>query len=126
LVAGMCNAVLITHGESGKSRVGVGGFPGGFGGATLQAQFEMPYGPTGPPTMFPIGVLRYMKDLGLTHEQLAMVAVVQREWASRNPRAMMREPITVDDVLASRMIAYPMHLLECCLVTDGGGALILT
>jgi acetyl-CoA acetyltransferase len=127
LVEGMCNAVLITHGESGKSRVGVGGFAGGgFGGATLQAQFEMPYGPTGPPTMFPIGVLRYMKDLGLTHEQLASVAVVQREWASRNPRAMMREPITVDDVLASRMIAYPMHLLECCLVTDGGGALILT
>ena len=126
LAEGMCNAVLITHGESGKSRVGVGGFPGGFGGATLQAQFEMPYGPTGPPTMFPIGVLRYMKDLGLTHEQLATVAVVQREWAGRNPRAMMREPITVEDVLASRLIAYPMHLLECCLVTDGGGALILT
>ena len=127
LAEGMCNAVLITHGESGRSRVGVGGFPpGGFGGATLQGQFEMPYGPTGPPTMFPIGVLRYMKDLGLTHEQLATVAVVQREWAAKNPRAMMREPITVDDVMASRMIAYPMHLLECCLVTDGGGALVLT
>ena len=127
LAEGMCNAVLITHGESGKSRVGVGGFPGGgFGGATLQAQFEMPYGPTGPPTMFPMGVLRYMKECGLTHEQLASVAVVQREWAARNPRAMMQDPITVEDVLASRLIAYPMHLLECCLVTDGGGALILT
>ncbi|HZU75071.1 MAG TPA: acetyl-CoA acetyltransferase [Acidimicrobiales bacterium] len=125
---GMCDAVLITHGESGRSRVGVGGFfgGGGFGGATLQGQFEAPYGPTGPPTMFPIGVVRYMKEFGLTHEQLAMVAVVQREWAGHNPRAMMRDPITVDDVLSSRMIAYPMHLLECCLVTDGGGALILT
>jgi acetyl-CoA acetyltransferase len=67
-----------------------------------------------------------MKKYGLTHEQLAMVAVVQREWASRNPRASQREPITVADVLESRMIAYPFHLLECCLVTDGGGALILT
>jgi len=127
LAADMCDTVLITHGESGRSRVGVGGFGGpGFGGATLQGQFEAPYGPTGPPTMFPMGVLRYMKEFGLTHEQLAMVAVVQREWAGRNPRAMMRDPITVEDVFASRLIAYPMHLLECCLVTDGGGALILT
>jgi acetyl-CoA acetyltransferase len=67
-----------------------------------------------------------MKTFGLTHEQLASVAVVQRQWASRNPRALMRDPITVEDVLASRLVAYPMHLLECCLVTDGGGALILT
>jgi acetyl-CoA acetyltransferase len=80
----------------------------------------------GPPTLFPIGVLRYMKTYGLTHEQLASVAVVQRKWASRNPRAYKRDLVTVDDVLASPMIAYPMHLLECCLVTDGGGALILT
>jgi acetyl-CoA acetyltransferase len=67
-----------------------------------------------------------MKDFGLTHEQLAMVAVVQREWAGLNPRASYRDPITVEDVLDSKMIAYPFHLLECCLVTDGGGALILT
>ncbi|MEE3278943.1 MAG: thiolase, partial [Pseudomonadota bacterium] len=70
--------------------------------------------------------LRYMKEFGLTHEQLASVAVVQREWAGLNPRAMYREPITVADVLESKMIAYPFHKLECCLVTDGGGALILT
>jgi acetyl-CoA acetyltransferase len=66
-----------------------------------------------------------MKDYGMSHEELAMVAVVQREWAGQNPRATYRDPITVDDVLSSRMIAYPFHLLECCLVTDGGGALIL-
>jgi acetyl-CoA acetyltransferase len=67
-----------------------------------------------------------MKTYGLTHEQLAMVAVVQREWAAKNPRATFRDPVTVDDVLNSRMIAYPFRLLQCCLVTDGGGALILT
>ncbi len=76
--------------------------------------------------MFTIPVLRYLKDTGTTQEQLANVAVVQREWAGMNPRATFRDPITVEDVLNSRMIAYPFRLLECCLVTDGGGALILT
>ena len=122
--AGHADTVLVTHGESGRSGVGRGG--GGGSRASLPAQFEMPYGPMGPTTMFTIGVLRYMKQYGMTHEQLATVAVVQREWAGMNPRASYRDPITVADVLNSRMIAYPFHLLECCLVTDGGGALILT
>ena len=122
--AGYADTILITHGESGRSGVGRGG--GGGGRASLPAQFEGPYGGMGPTTMFTIGVLRYMKQYGMTHEQLAMVAVVQREWASMNPRASFRDPITVEDVMNSRMIAYPFHLFECCLVTDGGGALIMT
>ena len=122
--AGYADTILVTHGESGRSGVGRGG--GGGGRASLPAQFEGPYGGMGPTTMFTIGVLRYMKQYGMTHEQLAMVAVVQREWASMNPRASFRDPITVEDVMNSRMIAYPFHLFECCLVTDGGGALILT
>jgi acetyl-CoA acetyltransferase len=122
--AGLCKTVLVTHGESGRSRTGKA--PRVMNPASLQGQFELPYGPVGPPTLFTLPVLRYMKDTGLTHEQLAMVAVVQREWAAKNPRASHRDPISVEDVLASRMIAYPFHLLECCLVTDGGGALILT
>jgi len=124
IAQGLASMVLITHGESGRSRVGVGGFGGPAG--TPAMQFQTPYGVMGAPTMFPIGVVRYMHELGLTHEQLASVAVVQREWAAMNPRAMMREPITVDDVLASPLVAYPMHRLECCLVTDGGGALLVT
>ncbi len=123
---GLCKTVLITHGESGRSGIGRGGFRPGGGASSLAGQFEAPFGPMGPPTMFTLPVLRYMKDYGMTHEQLAMVAVVQREWAALNPRATYRDPITVADVLASKMIAYPFHLLECCLVTDGGGALILT
>ena len=123
IASGLCTTVLITHAESGRSRVGTAPF-GGRGG--LAAQFEAPYGVTGPPTMFTIPVLRYMKEHGVSHEQLAMVAVAQREWAGQNPRATFQDPITVEDVLESRMIAYPFHLLECCLVTDGGGALILT
>jgi len=123
---GLCNTVLITHGESGRSNVGRGGMRRGAGRSSLPAQFEMPYGPMGPPTMFTLPVLRYMKTHGLTEEQLATVAVVQRTWAGMNPRASYRDPITVDDVLSSRMIAYPFRKLMCCLVTDGGGALILT
>ncbi|MEY9129258.1 hypothetical protein ACVMII_007737 [Bradyrhizobium diazoefficiens] len=92
----------------------------------LDPNFLGYYGVYGPPSMFPIPVLRFMKTYGITHEQLAAVAVVQREWAAKNPRAMMKDPITVADVLNSRMIAYPFRLLQCCLVTDGGGALILT
>jgi acetyl-CoA acetyltransferase len=121
---GLCTTVLITHGESGRSRVGVGGFAPGR--QTLPAQFEAPYGVSGPPSQFTIPVARYMHRYGMTEEQLAMVAVVQREWAGKNPRALMRDPITVEDVLNSRLIAWPFHLLECCLVTDGGGALVLT
>ena len=122
--AGMCRTVLITHGESGRSRVGAGRF--GMSPDSLNGQFEVPYGVFGPTTMFTVPALRYMKETGLTHEQLAEVAVAQRRWSNLNPRAMFRDLITVDDVLASRMVAYPFHLLECCLVTDGGGALIVT
>jgi len=121
---GLCTTVLITHGESGRSRVGVGGF--GRAASSLMGQFEMPYGVTSPPTMFTVPVLRYMKTYGVTEEDLANVAVIQREWAAKNPRASYRDPITVDDVLNSDMIAWPFRKLMCCLVTDGGGALILT
>ncbi|WP_422004245.1 thiolase C-terminal domain-containing protein [Pyruvatibacter mobilis] len=123
--AGLCSTVLITHGESGKSRVGVNR-GGGRGPTSLNGQFEVPYGVMGPPSMFTIPVLRYLKETGTTMEQLASVAVVQREWAAMNPRAYMKDPISVDDVLNSRMIAWPFRLLMCCLVTDGGGALIIT
>jgi acetyl-CoA acetyltransferase len=122
---GLCKTVLITHGESGRSRVGGGGRFGA-GASSLAGQFEAPYGPAGPPTMFTVPVLRYLKTYGLTVEDLAWVSVIQREWAAKNPRATFKDPITVDEVLNSPMIAWPFRLLMCCLVTDGGGALILT
>ncbi len=122
--AGYAQTVLVTHGESGRSRIGATPFRGSPSSPT--GQFEAPYGTFGPTTTFTITALRYMKDFGLTHEQLAYVAVAQRQWAAKNPRAAYRDPITVEEVLASRLIAYPFHLLECCLVTDGGGALVIT
>jgi acetyl-CoA acetyltransferase len=122
--AGYARTILITHGESGRSRVGAP--PYRADPSSPMGQFEAPYGTLGPTTTFTIPALRYMKEYGLTHEQLAYVAVAQRQWAAKNPRAMFRDIITVDDVLASKLVAYPFHLLECCLVTDGGGALVVT
>jgi acetyl-CoA acetyltransferase len=122
--AGYCTTVLITHGESGRSGVGRGPFP--FSRSSLSGQFETPYGVAGPPANFTIPVLRFMHERGMTQEDLANVAVVQREWAAMNPRATMKAPITVDDVLNSELIAWPFTKLMCCLRTDGGGALILT
>jgi acetyl-CoA acetyltransferase len=121
---GLCNTVLITHGESGRSNVGRSGFRGG-GAATLPGQFEAPFGGMGPTTSFTLPFLRYMKETGTTLEQLAMVVVSQRRWAVLNPRATLKEPTTVDEVMNDRMIAYPFTKPECCLVTDGGGALIV-
>jgi len=111
-------------GGGGHGGGGMGGFGGG--ASSPSGQFEAPYGTMGPPSTFTVPIVAHMKKYGTTEEQLASVAVATRAWASKNKRAMMRDPITVDDVLNSRLIAWPVHLLECCLVTDGGGALILT
>ena len=69
---------------------------------------------------------RHMHEYGTTSEQLAEIAVGVREFAGLNPNAMYRDPITVDDVLSSRMIADPLHMLDCCVISDGGGAVIMT
>ena len=124
ITAGLCETVLITHGESGRSRVGA--LPWAVHAHSLHGQFEMPFGAIDPPTQFNVPFLRYMQRYGLSEETLATIPVIQREWAAKNPRAYARDPLTVDEVLDSRMIAYPFRKLMCCLVTDGGGALILT
>jgi acetyl-CoA acetyltransferase len=123
IAAGQATTIVVAHGESGRSRVGQPPWrhtPGG-----LVEQFEGPYGVVGPVSTFTLGALRYMRTYGVTPEKLAAVAVAQRRWAELTPRALRREPLTVDDVLSSRMVVYPFHLPECCLVTDGGGALVL-
>jgi acetyl-CoA acetyltransferase len=122
--AGACTTVLITHGESGRSRVGAA--PMAPAQVGLSAQFEFPYGVAGPPSNLTIPVLRYMKARDMTEEDLAQVVVIQREWAAKNPRALLKTPTTVEEVLNAPMIAYPFRRPMCCLTTDGGGALILT
>lgn len=124
IAAGHAETILITHAESGRSRVGAGRYRAD--PQSLSGQFENAYGAGGPPTRFTIPWLRYAKTYGVDIEKLANVSVVQREWAGLNPRAKFRDPISIDDVMDSTMIATPFTKLMCCLVTDGGGALILT
>ena len=123
LESGLCSTVLLTHGQSGRSMIGR--TRPSHRSDSLNGQFEEPYGAAGPPSLLSIPVLRYMKTYGLTEEQLAMVVVVQREWAALNPRALLKDPITVEQVLGAKMISYPLRLPQCCVVTDGGGALVL-
>ena len=124
IAAGVCEVALITHGESGASRIGMPGTR--FGTDSFRLQFEVPYGLAGPPTGYALAAARHMHEFGTTSEQLAEVAVATRKWASLNPRAIMREPLTIDEVLSSRLISWPLRLLDCCLVTDAGGAVVVT
>jgi acetyl-CoA acetyltransferase len=97
-----------------------------FGADAFRMQFESPFGLAGPPTGYALAATRHMHEYGTTSEQLAELAVSTRKWAQLNPRAIMRDPLTVADVLNSRVISSPLHLLDCCLVTDAGGAVVLT
>lgn len=90
------------------------------------AAFEAPYGLVSPVQQVALVTRRYMHESGATSEDFARVAVAQRKNASRNPRAVFRDLIEVEDVLASRMIADPLHLLDCSLETDGACALVIT
>ncbi len=93
---------------------------------SLTAQFEVPYGLPVPIGNYALVAARHMHQYGTTPEQLAEIAVAARLWAQRNPKAWVRDPLTVHDVLASRMICDPIRKLDCCLITDGGGAVVLT
>jgi acetyl-CoA acetyltransferase len=77
-------------------------------------------------TVLTLGARRFLRDRGLDASALAQVVVAQREWAARNPRALRRDPITVDEVLDAPMIADPFTRPMCCVTTDAGGAVVLT
>lgn len=96
------------------------------GGYTLHGQFEAPFGPAWPISHYALYAARHMHEFGVTPEQNARVAVSARKWAQLNPKAWARDPLSVDDVLASPMISSPFRKLDCCLMTDGGGAVVVT
>ncbi|MGX7680175.1 thiolase C-terminal domain-containing protein [Jatrophihabitans sp. DSM 45814] len=122
--SGAANVVVITHGQSGRSRVGTA--PMVRNPSSAVGQFEQPYGLSGTFSSFTLPVLAYLRRYGLGEEALAVVPAAQSAWASQNARSFRDKLLTVDDVLASRLIAWPFHVLECCPLTDGGGALVLT
>lgn len=121
--AGYCEVALITYGSTQRSmrERTLAGRP-----AIMSLQYETPFGLPTPVGAYAMAAMRHMHEYGTTSEHLAEIAVATRKWARLNPGAMMRDPLTVDEVLASPMIAEPLHLLDCCLVTDGGGAVVMT
>lgn len=122
--AGLCNVALILYGSTASSdRFAVG--TGGSLGSDPPDQFEAMYGPTTVGD-YALVAQRHMHEFGTTSEQLAAIAVTIRRHAAMNPAAKFRDPITVADVLASRIVSSPLHLLDCCIITDGGGALVIT
>ena len=118
--AGMCEVALITYGSTQRtvSRAAASG-------REVNA-YEDPYRPMMPPSAYALAASRHMYEYGTTREQLAEIAVAARQWALMNPKAWEKEPLSVDDVLNARMISHPLTVRDCCLVTDGGGAIIIT
>ncbi|ABE36739.1 putative propanoyl-CoA C-acyltransferase [Paraburkholderia xenovorans LB400] len=124
VASGQCRHVLVVTGDnrlSGLSRDGAVAALAEVG----HPQFERPFG-ISVPASYALVARRYMHETGVTSEQLAAIAVEQRRHAARHPKAHRQEPITVADVLASKPIATPLHMLDCCLISDGGAALVIS
>ena len=128
IAAGLCDVVVSVYAATPRSDR-KRGKPGGFGpqpGPNPMMEWELPYGLRLPMGAYALAASRHMAMYGTTSEQLAQIAVSTRQWATLNPRARYQDPITIDDVLASPMQSSPLHLLDCCLVTDGAGAFVMT
>ena len=125
IAAGQAEVVVISYAATTYSQavnIGTGDPTTGVAGP---GQFELPYGFT-LVGAYALAAQRHMAEFGTTPEQLAEIAVTCRSHASHNPHARFRDPITVDDVVASPVIASPLHRYDCCVVTDGGGAIVVT
>jgi len=117
---GLCNVAVIAYGSTQRSI--------GRKQASVRepSPYETPFKPFLPSSAYAMAASRHMHQYGTTREQLAAVAVAAREWALLNPKAWEKKPLSISDVLNARMISYPLTVRDCCLVTDGGGAIILT
>ena len=124
--SGRCKAVLLVGGDNQLSNMQPGGTLKTYAGRGAHSlEFEIPFG-AHVPGIYAMVAARHMHEFGTTPEQLAAIPVACRKHAGLNPQARKRDPITVEDVLASRMVATPLHLLDCSIVADGGGAIIVT
>ena len=118
--AGLCQVALIAYGSTQRT------VSRSAASAREYNYYESPYKPFLPASAYALAASRHMHEFGTTREQLAEVAVAARKWALMNPVAWEKEPLTIEQVLKARMVSYPLTVRDCCLVTDGGGAIILT
>jgi len=127
IAAGLCEVAVIVYAATPRS--GKNPFAGGgpaMGKDLPFYEWDLPYGFGSPASSYSLAARRHMHEYGTTSEQLASIAVAFRAWATKNPNAFHRDPISVEDVIASPLVAEPLHKLDCCLVTDGAGALVMT
>lgn len=116
--AGLFDVALITYGSTNRTSPAPSF-------SSLTTKYEDPFGLPSPVGHYALAAMRHMHQYGTTSEQLAEIAVATRKWAMLNEKAFKREPLTIADVLNSPMISEPLHILDCCLVTDGGGAVVV-
>ena len=119
LDAGLCDVALIVYGSNQRTASGK------LVTASRPPAYEAPYNPRYPISGYAMAAARHMHEYGTTREQLADVAVSARAWAQHNPEAFERGPLTREDVLGARMVGDPLTVRDCCLVTDGGGAIVM-
>jgi acetyl-CoA acetyltransferase len=117
---GLCNVAVIAYGSTQRTV-----------GRKQASQreinpYETPFKPFLPASAYALAAARHMHEFGTTREQLAAVAVAARDWALLNPAAWEKKPLTIDGVLSARLVSYPFTVRDCCLVTDGGGAIVVT
>ena len=122
--AGLCDVALIAYASRQRSQRARK--RGGMEDSSLSGQFEAPFRPLVPIGNYAMIAARHMHQYGTRPEHLAEVAVAARRWAALNPKAWSREPLSLEQVLASPPVAEPLRRLDCCLVTDGGGAAVVT
>jgi acetyl-CoA acetyltransferase len=118
--AGLCDVALIAYGSSQRSDKGA------LVSRSEWSAYEEPYGLIHPISSIAMMAQRHMHEFGTTSEQLARVATSAREWSLLHPHPPFDAPLTIDDVLGSRMVSTPLRARDCCLVTDGGGAIVMT
>jgi acetyl-CoA C-acetyltransferase len=125
IAAGKCTVALITlAGRPRAEGVATGTAPRVYTGAAPDVGFEAPFAPV-TTNMYAMCAMRHMHEFGTTSAQLAWIKVAASHHAQHNPHAMLQEVVTVEDVVASPMIADPLHRLDCCVISDGGGALVV-
>jgi acetyl-CoA acetyltransferase len=117
--AGLCNNVLICYGSNSRSARDLNGL-------IETPEFEAPYRPIVPMTGYALAASRYMHEYGITHKDMAEVAVAARKWAQLNPDAFARAPLSIDEVMESPFVNHPLRAADCCLMTDGGAAMVVT
>ncbi|MCB0219976.1 MAG: thiolase [Chrysiogenetes bacterium] len=132
ITCGLCEVAIIVYAATPRAKGGGRKYAAMMqammepGNPPPMAEWELPYGLLSPSGAYALAASRHMHVYGTTPEQLAQIAVSTRQWASMNKNARYQEPITIDDVLASPYVAEPLHRLDCCLVTDGAGAIVMT